>query len=77
MELIWLKLKSELNRLEDTVQRDQRELKISERKERNAWGREVSRMKWEARVRVQDITHVKGKDCRNCYSLCDFLLIRA
>lgn len=33
MELIWLKLKSELNRLQDTVQRDQRELKISERRE--------------------------------------------
>lgn len=52
MELIWFKLKSELKRLEDTVQRDQRELKISERKERNAWGREVSRMKWGARVKV-------------------------
>lgn len=52
MELIWLKPKSELKRPEDTVQRDQRELKISEKKERNAWGREVSRIKWGVRVRV-------------------------
>lgn len=52
MELIWLKLKSELNRLGDAVRRDQRELKISDRKEGNAWGRQVSSMKWGAKVRV-------------------------
>lgn len=66
MELIWLKLKSELNRLQDTVQRDQRELKISERREMHgeergaAWKRELG---WEC---IKHIAYVKGEVCRNC-----------